>query len=108
MTGQITLFEVLEQTKEPDWAKEIANGLREHCKYWQYNWLDKLLVKKTPEQFYRLFCRITKTYYMAIGEPHYRIEFGKDGNVAIKRTGSDWDKRGEDAVIRIEEVLEQI
>lgn len=108
MEGQITLFEVFKPTEDIRWAEEITNGLKNHCTYWKYDWINKLLVNKSPEHFWRLFCGITKTYYMPINEEHYRIEFGKDGNVAVKRIGSDWAKRGEDAIIRIEEILEQL
>ena len=108
MDGQITMFEIMEQMKIPDWAKEIVRGLKEHCKKWEFDWLDKLQYKKTSERFYQLFCHITRTYYIEIGEHHYNVEFSKDGNIVIKRCGPDWSKRGEDAIIRIEEVLEQL
>lgn len=108
MTGQITLFEVLEQIKEPNWAKEISRELKEHCSKWGFDWIDKLQSKKTPERFYKLFCETTKTYYVFIGEQYYNTYFDKNGNVVIKRCGIDWNKRNEDAIIRIEEVLEEL
>lgn len=107
MTGQITLFEVLEQIK-PNWAKEIAKGLKEHCKKWGFDWVDKLQGKKTPERFYKLFCKTTKTYFFLISGLYYNTTFEKEGNVVIKHIGRDWDKRNEDAIIRIEEVLEEL
>lgn len=105
MEGQITIFDL---DKEPEWAKEIANGLKEHCNKWGFDCIEKFQSNKTAERFYKIFCWITKTYYIEIGEDFYNITFSKDGNVSIKRTGPDWSKRNEDAIISIEEVIAEL
>ena len=104
--GQMNIFEVM--NRPPNYPKEIAKGLKKHCEEWRYDWIEKLQDKKSPERFFQLFCRMTKTYYIDIRDDYYNVEFQKDGNVVIKRCGPDYDKRNEDAIISIAEVLEEL
>ena len=87
---------------------EIVKGLKEHCVRWKYDWIDKLQLNKSKEKFFQLFCRVTKTYYIDIGEDYYNVEFQKDGKVLIKRCGTDYNKRNEDAIIDIDEILKKL
>lgn len=88
-----------------NYTKYIAEHLMEHCKRWGYNHIDKLAEHKTPEHFYRIFCKLTKIYYAPIGEDYYNVTFSKDGTVTVKRCGKDFDKRPEDATINIQDIL---
>lgn len=108
ITGQIDLFEVMEQMKEPNFPKGIAEHLKDYCQEWDYKWIEQLQEKKTHERFQRLFCNVTRIYFAHINGKSYHVEFGKDGYVIIKRCGPDFDQRKEDAVIRIEEVLKEL
>ena len=101
------MFEAMENMK-PNWSKTIAENLKEHCQAWGYKWIEELQAKKTPEMFHKLFCNVTKTYFVWWGGEMYHTQFERDGNVTIKRCGHDYDYRGFDAVISIEEVLKEL
>ena len=83
----------------------IANGLKEHCATWGYSRLEKLQENNTFENFYKLFCKITKTYYIEDSIDYYNVEFFKDGTVTAKKCGPDFDKREPDVVLHIKEIL---
>lgn len=89
-----------------NYAKYIAEHLMQHCKKWDYNHIDKLAEHKTPEGFYRIFCKITKTYYVPIREDHYSVTFSKDGTAAVKRCGKDFNERPMDTIINIQNILD--
>lgn len=84
----------------------IADGLITHCERWKYDYVEKL--KETGgKQFYNIFCKITKTYYIdRNSEEYYDVEFSKDGKATIKRCGKNYDKREPDAVIDIQNIVD--
>lgn len=83
----------------------IANGLKEYCATWGYPWLERLKEINTPEHFYKLFCKITKTYYVDGSTEYYNVTFSKEGTITVKKCGPDYDKRGPDAVLNIQDIL---
>lgn len=91
-----------------DYAKYIALHLIEYCEVWKYNYIERLAEHKTPEQFYKIFCKLTKTYFAPIGDDHYNVTFSKEGTATVKRCGPDFDKRSEDAIISIHDILEHL
>ncbi len=78
---------------------------RRACKEWGYDFVEQLK-ENNGKQFYNIFCKITKTYFIdrSPGE-YYSVEFSKDGKVAIKRCGKDFHKREPDAVIEIQSIV---
>lgn len=80
MEGQIDIFEYL-STKDIDFIPYLAQQLRNHCREWRYDWLEKLEVNKTSDNFLKLFCNVSKTYYFQIDNGDY---FGATFNKADK------------------------
>lgn len=91
--------------REENFPLLIANSLKEYCATWNYPWLERLKENNTPEHFYKLFCKITRTYFVHDTTNHYNVTFAKDGTVTVKRCGSDYDKRGLDTVLNIQDIL---
>lgn len=60
MDGQVNIFDYLDSI---DYLPFLANELKEHCKEWRYDWLDRLERKRTVEVFLRYFCNVTTTYF---------------------------------------------
>ena len=94
---------------EEDYAEAIVKHLTDHCRKWGMSEkMNKLLVDKTPNNFHRLFCKVTKTYFVPLGEWHFSIEFCKDNTVNIKRCGRDFNNRPLDATIQLQDVLDKL
>lgn len=83
----------------------IASGLKKYCTTWGYPWLERLRKNNTSENFYKLFCKITRIYFVNSSTDYYHIEFSKDGTVTVKRCGLDYDKRELDAILNIQDIL---
>lgn len=92
---------------ELNFVEIVANGLKEHCIQWGYDWIEKLKVDSSVKNFRRLFFNITHLYYIFYQGNCYNVTFDKKENIAIvKRCGKDWDNRSEDAVVDIEKIIE--
>ena len=84
----------------------IADELSKYCERWGYDYI-KRLKENGGKQFYTIFCRITKTYFVyRSSEQYYDVEFSKDGKAVIKRCGKDYGKREPDAVIDIQSIVD--
>lgn len=105
MDGQISMEEYL---SHPDWPKEIVRSLKEHCEHWGYEWMTQIQENKTAERFHRLFCNVTRSYYVCHAYEMYHVRFERENQVTIKRCGHDYDYRGFDAVISLEDVLKEL
>lgn len=90
-----------------DFSRHIAEYLIEHCNEWKYDHIEKLKENKTVENFYRIFCKITKTYFVRIGTDHFNVEFSKDGIARIKKCGPDLDKQAV-ITVNIQDILEKL
>ncbi len=100
---------------EINFAEMIANGLKKHCEYWGHDHIESLRKNNSIHNFYKLFCKVTSTYYVDDGigyidfsdnVTHYNVTFNKKENIAtVKRCGKDFDERGYDAVINIEDII---
>ena len=101
--GQMTIFDPITPI---DYIYWIAKELKEHCKYWKYDKLDKLSMNKTVENFMKLFCKITKTYFFKVYDDMYGVEFNSDGTGKVYKCGKHPEITLE--VIKIENLLEQI
>lgn len=96
----------------------VANGLKEHCKYWGHDYIERLKEDRSIHNFYKLFCKITSIYFVNDGSGycdlsdnvnHYNVTFNKkEGIATIKRCGKDWDERGIDATIDVEELIKRL
>lgn len=104
--GQMTLFDLPDLTeKQIDYAVEVAKHLIAHCDNWDYDWVKQLSRNKSHKTFMKLFCRISRTYFVPVGTELYDVEFSKEGPVTIKRCGRDYNKREADKVIDIKDIL---
>ena len=100
---------------EINFIELVANGLKAHCKYWNYDYIEKLKKNNSVQNFYKVFCKITNTYFIDDGNGYcdfsegvntYDVTFRKKENIAvIKRCGPDWEKRSEDATIDVAELI---
>ncbi len=83
MTGQIDLFTYMQEArKDIDFIYYLAEHLKEHCERWGYDWLEKLQKNCNVDNFLKLFCDITKTYYVHITEHlYYGAEFDKKNKI---------------------------
>ena len=88
-----------------DYAMQIAIHLQDYCKEWKYDYIERLQERKTAQNFYRIFCKFTKTYFAVINGEHHNVTFFKDGSVTVKRCGKGFDERPFDARLTIEEIL---
>lgn len=80
--------------------------MSKYCERWGYDYI-KRLKENGGKQFYNIFCRITKTYFVhRSSEEYYDVEFSKDEKAVIKRCGKDYDKREVDAVIDIQIIVD--
>lgn len=101
---QLTIFDY--QPPVIDFSRLIADGLSKHCEEWGYDYI-KQLKENGGKHFYNIFCRITKTYFVhRSSEEYYEVEFSKDGKATVKRCGEDYGKRGADAVIDIQDIID--
>ena len=101
---------------EINFTEMVAVGLKRHCEYLGHNDIEKLKENSSISNFYRLFCKITSTYFINDGNEqydfgdsveHYNVTFNKKENrVYVKRCGKDFAKRDFDAVIKVEDVIE--
>ena len=78
-----------QEAEDHDYSRYIAEELIEHCHQWGYDWIEKLKEDKTVENFYRIFCKITKTYYFHIGADYYGVNFSKDGSAEVYKCGKN-------------------
>ena len=100
---------------EKNYLEIVANGIKEYCEHYGYDYIEKLKENNSINNFYKVFCKITYTYFVDDGNGYcdfregvntYDVTFKKKENVAIvKRCGKDWDERGEDAVIDVENII---
>lgn len=91
---------------ELNFIEIVANGLKEHCSEWDYDWIEKLKVNGSVKNFRKLFFKITHLYYIFHQGNCYNVTFDKKENIAVvKRCGKDWDNRNVDAVVDIEDVI---
>ncbi len=101
---QLTIFDY--QPPSINFPQLIADGLLMHCERWKYDFVERLK-ENEGKQFYNIFCRITKTYFIdGSSEKYYDVEFSKDGKATIKRCGKDYDKREPDIVIDIQDIVD--
>lgn len=109
--GQVNITDLLEQIEaEPvDYSKYLVKHLVEHCEYWGYDWIEKLQENKTVDNFFKLFCKVTKTFYFYVdSRTYYSAVFDKkEEKVTIKKCGPDYDKQKE-THISIQEVLDKL
>ena len=69
---------------------ELAAGIIKHCEEWNYDWIEKLKEKPTVENFFKLFCKFTKTYFFNVGAACYGARFKKlEETVEIYKCGKD-------------------
>ena len=103
---QLTIFDY--QPPAINFPKLIANELIKHCEEWGYDYI-KRLKENGGKQFFNIFCKITKTYFVhRNSEEYYEVVFSKDGKAVIKRCGKDFDERKSDAVIDIQSVADAL
>lgn len=101
---QLSIFDY--QPAAINFPQLIADELSGYCKRWGYDYINRLK-ENGGKQFYNIFCRITKTYFVhRNSEEYYDVEFSKDGKAVIKRCGKDYDKREADAVIDIQSIVD--
>lgn len=101
---QLTIFDYLPSCI--NFPQLIADELVEYCKRWGYDYIERLK-KQGGRQFYNIFCRITKTYFVHKSpEEYYEVEFSKSGEAVVKRCGKDFSERETDAVIDIQSVAD--
>lgn len=101
---QLTIFDY--QPPATNFPNLIAAELIKHCEKWGYDFVQKLK-ENNGKDFYKIFCRVTKTYYVdKSSEEYYSVEFSKDGKMTIKRCGKDYDKREPEAVIDVQSVVD--
>lgn len=94
---------------EIDYLEIVANGLKNHCKKWDYDWLEKLKKDSSAKNFRKLFFKVTHLYYVAFEDNHYNVSFDKKEDVAyVKRCGKDFGERDMDATIDIEKLIEAL
>lgn len=74
MNGQVNIFEYLDSI---DYLPFLANRLKQHCKEWKYDWLDRLQTKKTAETFIKHFCNVTTTYFFYRNDEFLGATFDK-------------------------------
>lgn len=100
---QLSIFDY--QPPRIDFPQFIADDLVKHCEKWGYDFVEQLK-EKGGEQFYNIFCRITKTYFVDRShEVYYEVEFSKDGKAVVKRCGKGFDKRGPDTIVNIQDIV---
>ena len=103
MSEQINIFEYM---SEISFLPYLAKKMKEHCKKWHFDWLERLEQKKTVDVFLRHFCKVTKTYYFYKGEEFYGAVFSKsDETIGIYKCGKDYTGKYL-AVYNISELLE--
>lgn len=91
-----------------EYAKAIVKHLIDYCRSWGMSEkISQLREKRTAELFYKLFCKITRTYYVTMDEWYFNVEFCKDNTVQIKRCGRDYNNRPLDATIQLQDVLNE-
>jgi len=100
---------------EINYLELVADGLKEHCKYWGHGYIERLRENNSIQNFYKVFCKVTNTYYVNNGSgeydfsdniDYYNVTFDKKENTAsVKRCGKDFDERGLDATIDVEELI---
>lgn len=98
-----------------NFTEMVAKGLRQHCEYWGYDYIEKLKENCSVQNFHKLFCKITSTYTVNDGSGyydfnegvnHYTVVFNKKEDFAtVKRCGPDWDKRDIDAKVKTEDII---
>ena len=103
---------------ETNYLELVAKGIKAYCEHWGYDYIEKLKENNSIQNFYKVFCKITYTYFVDDGSGYcdfregvntYDVTFKKKENIAIiKRCGNDWDKRSEDAIIDIGELIQEL
>ncbi len=89
-----------------DFIQIVADGLKEHCEEWNYNWIDSLKLNSSIKNFRKLFFKVTHLYYVSFDDDLYNVTFDKNKDVAyIKRCGEGFDKRDFDAIVDIEKII---
>ncbi|MDE7309598.1 MAG: hypothetical protein K2N61_13245 [Lachnospiraceae bacterium] len=80
---QLSIFDYLPPCT--NFPQLIADELVKHCEKWGYDYVERLK-QQGGRQFYNIFCRITKTYFVHKGpEEYYEVEFSKNGKAVVKR-----------------------
>lgn len=109
--GQIDIFEY-ERSIEMNFPKLIAKGLIKHSNqsYAPFHY-DKQFMQtgKTVADFIHVFCNLTSTYFVFDGfEKYYSVIFSKSGTATVKRCGENYDKRNDDAVVNIQDIINSL
>lgn len=100
--------EVIQYTTT-EYAKAIIKHLTDHCRSWGMSRkMEQLIENKTTETFHKLFCKVTRIYYVDLHEWYFNVEFCKDNTVNIKRCGRDYNDRPLDATIQLQDVLNEL
>lgn len=93
---------------DKEYAQAIKKHLIDHCRRWGMSKkIEELIEHKTEDVFHKLFCKITRTQYVPLDQWHFSVEFCKDNTVQIKRCGRDYNDRPLDAVIQLQDVLDE-
>ncbi len=101
---QLSIFDYLPPCT--NFPQLIADELVKHCEKWGYDYVERLK-QQGGRQFYNIFCRITKTYFVHKGpEEYYEVEFSKNGKAVVKRCGKDFFDKGADVIIDIQSVAD--
>lgn len=103
---------------EINYLELVADGLKAHCEYWGQGYIEKLRENSSIHNFYKIFCKITNTYYVNTGSErydfsdnvdYYNVTFDKKEDTAtVKQCGKDFDKRGVDATIDVKELIKAL
>ena len=93
MYGQVDLFSYMADRNNDNLIPALVDGLKKHCQKWDYDFVEKLKKNPTSENFIKIFCRITYTYYFEHQEDMYGAKFNKsDLTVRIYKCGKNHEK----------------
>lgn len=94
---------------EINFVEIVARGLKDYCIIWGHEWIEELQKDSSVKNFRKLFFRVTHTYYVHYQDVFYDVTFSKKENTAsVKRCGKNYEERGEDATIDIEELIKKL
>lgn len=103
---------------EINYLELVSKGIKAYCEHWGYDHIEKLKENNSIQNFYKVFCKITYTYFVDDGSGYcdfregvntYDVTFKKKENIAIiKKCGKDYDERSEDAIIEVKELIEAL
>lgn len=93
MYEQVDLFSYLAENSNDNLISALAEGLNNHCQKWGYDFIEKLKKNITAENFIKVFCKITYTYFFEHQEEMYGARFSKnDLSVKIYKCGKNHEK----------------